>query len=180
MSKTRIRERIASISDGDRRTARHVARLQEPRLGMSWREKDICTMLRDGDLSGYKATRQAPGAPDLFVGAILFRTMADEGEVLSLSVRRSVRRQGIASALIAKTLISMKLAGVKSVFLEVSETNRAARALYQRYGFEKVGVRHNYYSTKHRKHHNALVLRLKLSSCRRKRKRGNFSTEKRI
>lgn len=139
---------------------------------MSWREKDVCGMLRAGEMRGYKATRRAQGAPILFVGAILFRTMADEGEILSLLVRNSARRRGIASALMTRALDTMKREGVVSVFLEVSETNRAARALYRRFGFEKVGVRYNYYSTKHQESHNALVLRLKISPCQSPRNRG--------
>jgi len=171
MRRARGRDRIVPITVGARPTAGEIAALQEPALGMSWREEDIHSMLRAGDLRGYAVTRHRPGAPILFVGAILFRTVADEGEILSLSVRRAARRRGIASTLMTTTLNSMKCVAVKNVFLEVSETNRTARAFYRRFGFKKVGVRHNYYSTKQGKIHNALVFRLEISSLPRCQKR---------
>ena len=179
MNWLRIHDRISPIVRGNGRTARHVTKLQDIRSGMSWREEDIGSMLRSGEISGYAATRHGRGAPILFIGAILFRTMADEGEILSLAVRRSERRRGIASALMSSALRAMKLGGAEKIFLEVSEANRAARALYQRFGFEKVGVRYNYYSTKHQKSHNALVFRLEFSPPGARRHRVGFTRQSR-
>jgi ribosomal-protein-alanine N-acetyltransferase len=45
------------------------------------------------------------------------------------------------------------------MFLEVSDTNHPARALYQRFGFQRVGLRRGYYPGGG----NALVLRRDLS-----------------
>lgn len=180
MRRLRLHDRITPIKAGSWRATRQVAKLQDARSGLSWREEDIGSMLRSGDIGGYKATRHRIGTPILFAGAILFRVMADEGEILSLSVRHSERRRGIGGALMRKALNAMKSKGAEKVFLEVSETNRAARALYRRFGFEKVGVRYNYYSTKHRQSHNALVFRLELSSRQHRQKSLAFTTQSRI
>lgn len=135
---------------------------------MTWRESDIRSMLHSGAMTGVIATRHRPGAPTALDGFILYRTMADEAEILSIAVRHSTRRQGVASLLLTRAINTLRSTDVENVFLEVSETNRAALGLYRRFGFEKIGIRHNYYSTKHRKNHNALVFRMTLSSNRRR------------
>ncbi len=51
--------------------------------------------------------------------------------------------------------------GARSLFLEVRPSNRAAQALYTRFGFRKVAVRRGYYPA-HTGREDALVLTLPL------------------
>ena len=92
-------------------------------------------------------------------GMILARVAADEVEVLTLAVTPSARRQGAGAALLDG---AMKLAwsrGARTAYLEVSEANAAARALYQRAGFVPAGRRRRYYADGT----DALVLRRTLT-----------------
>lgn len=89
-------------------------------------------------------------------GLILCRVAADEAEVLTLAVLPQVRRQGIAAALIAESVQRLGWQGVRTLFLEVSVANDAARGLYAGLGFGEVGRRRNYYPDRT----DALVLRL--------------------
>ena len=65
----------------------------------------------------------------------------DEGEVLNLAVSPEFRRKGIARALFHAA--HTELSG--TVFLEVRESNAAARQLYAAYGFGEIGRRARYY-----------------------------------
>ena len=80
---------------------------------------------------------------DTLVGFLAFEQIADEGSVIEVAVHPDYRRQGIARALIMSALDDAD--GLCVVFLEVRESNRAAIALYESLGFEKLGVRKDYY-----------------------------------
>ncbi len=78
-------------------------------------------------------------------GLIAFRITADEAEILNLAVHSSQRRKGIASHLIDEVAAKCKSAGVTKIFLEVRESNEAARSFYARMSFAKAGRRRGYY-----------------------------------
>jgi ribosomal-protein-alanine N-acetyltransferase len=78
-------------------------------------------------------------------GLIVFRSMADEAEILNLAVEASQRRQGIGWLLVQQSISECKAAGAKTIFLEVRESNEGARRLYARAGFKEGGRRAEYY-----------------------------------
>jgi len=90
-------------------------------------------------------------------GFVLARAVADEAEILTLAVHPYKRGKGLGRALLQATISKVRSMGAKSVFLEVGVENPAARALYARLGFAKVGARKGYYNGG-----DALVLRLPL------------------
>ena len=79
-------------------------------------------------------------------GVLLARVAADEAEILTLAVHPDARRHGIAAGLLAEAASVARAAGAASLFLEVSEANLAARALYDGAGFAMVGRRRRYYA----------------------------------
>jgi ribosomal-protein-alanine N-acetyltransferase len=92
---------------------------------------------------------EMPGAFGLHlpgIGFILARVAADEAEVLTLAVRPAARRQGHGAALLAGAMAGAALRGAGAMFLEVSDRNPAARALYAAAGFEEAGRRRRYYA----------------------------------
>lgn len=76
---------------------------------------------------------------------ILCRAIAGEAEVLTLAVDPALRRQGLASALLAAAIGAAEAAGADVTFLEVAADNDAALGLYAGAGFERVGARRGYY-----------------------------------
>lgn len=80
-------------------------------------------------------------------GFILCRTVVDEAEVLTLAVRPEARGRGLGLSLVSAAAALAKSSGAASLFLEVAEDNRAARALYERAGFSETGRRKAYYQT---------------------------------
>ena len=79
------------------------------------------------------------------VGFVVVRTAADEMEILNLAVAPEARRQGVASALLDAAFEHSRRAGSARVFLEVRESNAAARRFYERRGFHAIGRRTRYY-----------------------------------
>ncbi|GAV21451.1 ribosomal-protein-alanine N-acetyltransferase [Mariprofundus micogutta] len=70
--------------------------------------------------------------------------MFDEVQIMQIAVADSWRRQGLAAAM-SEYLLQCS-GPVQQVTLEVRVSNRAARALYARLGFEEVGLRKKYYA----------------------------------
>lgn len=91
-------------------------------------------------------------------GMLLARATGDEAEILTLAVEPRTRRQGVATALLTKALAEARRRGARSVLLEVSVNNAAARALYRRAGFVEVGRRPRYYADGS----DAMILRVAL------------------
>ena len=80
------------------------------------------------------------------IQAVLYgRIMADEAEILKLSVAESVRKKGVGSQILDFVLNYCRTKGVKNCFLELRASNTAARNLYEKRGFFRVGSRKNYY-----------------------------------
>jgi len=79
------------------------------------------------------------------VGFILLRLAADEAEIITLAVQPQVRRQGVARRLLTVGLAKVTGRGAQQCFLEVAESNMAARGLYASAGFAEVGRRPGYY-----------------------------------
>lgn len=85
----------------------------------------------------------------------------DEAELANIATAPEARRRGLAAALLDDALTTLGDEGVASMFLEVRESNVAARALYASRGFRAVGRRRGYYRLPDE---DALVLRWTRSS----------------
>jgi ribosomal-protein-alanine N-acetyltransferase len=78
-------------------------------------------------------------------GFIVWRTVADEAEIITIGVHPNARGAGIAMAMLGLMEHEIKKAGVKKIFLEVSAENAPAIALYKKCGFIQNGRRPKYY-----------------------------------
>lgn len=82
---------------------------------------------------------------EALVAYALYAVIAPEAELLNLAVLPSRRRQGLAAALLDYADAYLAREGVTDVFLEVRESNLAAKTLYTSRGFQAVGKRRAYY-----------------------------------
>ena len=78
-------------------------------------------------------------------GFIVWRTVCDETEIITIGVNPAARGDGIATAMLTLMEHKIKKAGVKKIFLEVSAENAPAIALYKKCGFIENGRRPKYY-----------------------------------
>ena len=93
--------------------------------------------------NGYGVVAEEQGR---IAGFLVGRTNLDEFEILNTAVRPEDRRCRAGSLLLADALEKARAAGAKAAFLEVRESNHAARAFYEHHGFRLAGRRPRYYA----------------------------------
>ena len=82
---------------------------------------------------------------DTLLGYIGSQSVPPEADMMNLAVAPEARRQGIAEALVHALEAALREKGTESLTLEVRVSNLPARTLYEKLGFEPVGLRKNYY-----------------------------------
>jgi [ribosomal protein S18]-alanine N-acetyltransferase len=101
---------------------------------------------------------------EIITGVIGAWLLADEAHIVTIAVRESHRRHGIAELLLIRAIELARAKDQQLVTLECRVSNAPALALYNKYGFEKVGLRPRYYSDNHE---DAYVLSLNSVLSRR-------------
>jgi ribosomal-protein-alanine N-acetyltransferase len=91
------------------------------------------------------------------VGFLAGHESAGEWEIENIAVSGPARRRGLGSRLLGEFLHHVRSSGAREIFLEVRESNRAARALYEKWAFLETGRRKQYYQDPPE---DALVLKL--------------------
>ena len=148
----------AHAKDAEAMSAIHASGFVQP-----WSAPDLAALLEAP--GGYGLVVRGADAGDGARGFILARVVADEAEVLTLAVDPTARRQGVARALIEAAAGAALNAGAEALFLEVAADNGPAIQLYETAGFERVGLRQNYYHRGGETTVDALVLRRTLNSA---------------
>lgn len=107
-------------------------------------------------------------------GYIIAFAVDVDAEVLNVAVDARHRGKGLAGQMVDAVLIQLGARGVRAAFLEVRESNAAARSLYASRGFREIGRRVKYYR---RPVEDALVLRrfIEVADGDRERAQGGFA-----
>jgi ribosomal-protein-alanine N-acetyltransferase len=82
---------------------------------------------------------------DLVLGYAATSVSRHIAHLLSIAVRKSLRRKGVGSTLIYETIRLLKAMGISLIKLEVRKGNRDAIQFYERLGFKKIGFIPSYY-----------------------------------
>jgi ribosomal-protein-alanine N-acetyltransferase len=135
-----------------------VAALHREDFVRPWTDGEFAALLEQETVFGYAARETGQGAKPP-VGFVLARLAAGEGEILTVAVARSHRRQGLGWQLMDAVLRELHAQRAEALFLEVDETNAPAIGLYRRLGFQQVGHRPNYYRSTEHGPTGALVMR---------------------
>jgi ribosomal-protein-alanine N-acetyltransferase len=80
-------------------------------------------------------------------GAFSGVVVVDELQIDNLAVSKRYRRKGIGQMLLTSALACARRLGARVATLEVRSANSPALALYEKMGFEIVGLRKKYYAT---------------------------------
>ena len=126
----------ATPAAAEKLAALHAAAFDRP-----WSAAEFASLLQLPTSLGLTARRD--GAD---LGLALIRIVLDEAEILTIGVRPDARGGGIGAALLARCEAEAERAGVRRVFLEVSDRNAAAARLYDRAGYVRTGRRTRYYA----------------------------------
>jgi ribosomal-protein-alanine N-acetyltransferase len=78
-------------------------------------------------------------------GFIVGRSVGEEWEIENIAVAGAARRRGLGTHLLEEFIGLARGRGAQSVFLEVRESNLAARRLYEKGAFLETGRRKRYY-----------------------------------
>ena len=124
-------------------TADHVpqiAELEKICFNDPWSEKSIASEL-DNRLSLWLVAMDG----DRVTGYVGSQSVLGETDMMNIAVHPDFRRRGIAEELVVKLVEELKVRGNHSLMLEVRVSNDPARKLYDKMGFQQVGLRKNYY-----------------------------------
>lgn len=150
--------RQPTLSDAGPRDAKAIAMLHAAAFRRGWSDGEVEQLLIEPNVVADRAMRGRELA-----GFIMTRWAADEAEILSIAVDKSAQARGLGRQLLRRNLQRLAALGVRTVFLEVEAGNAAALKLYDRMGFEEVGMRERYYGGDLTVAANALVLRRELA-----------------
>lgn len=141
--------------------AAEFARIHAGVFPEPWDEAAIAGMLAH---PGSVAMMAMGGEPRRIGGFILAQVAADEGEILTIAVDPTWQRSGVGARLVDGVKRAAQRAGAQSLFLEVAESNAAARRLYEKCGFAEAGRRKGYYARPSSTAEDAVVLRAALKA----------------
>lgn len=99
----------------------------------------------------------AEDADGVVAGYTIALVVVDEAEILNIAVHPELRGRGIGGDLLDAAVVEVTSRGAEQVYLEVRESNDAARKLYAARGFDEISRRRGYYRNPVE---DALVLRL--------------------
>lgn len=117
-----------------------VSRIETAAFSTPWSEDTFRSLLNRSGVELWVAEWRE----ELAAYAILWQTL-DEAELANIAVRRDLRGLGIGSGLLTQVLEAAEASGVRTLYLEVRESNALARDMYDRRGFHEIGVRKGYY-----------------------------------
>lgn len=110
-------------------------------FGEAWTRSQLAGIL---PMSGVSLMLARAGADREAVGFSLFRSVADESELLLIAVRPSLHRRGVGRLLLNHFMDGARRDGMGRLHLEVRDGNPAV-TMYRAAGFSPVGRRRNYY-----------------------------------
>lgn len=123
-----------------RADAKEIARLEDEIFSDAWSLFDIEAAIDDGGGVCYVA--EAEGE---IISYVIGRKIEPEAEIYRVATAKAYRRCGYSKLLI--DFLFCAEGGVEKIFLEVRESNGAARGLYSSLGFKEISVRKNYYKS---------------------------------
>ena len=124
----------------DRSHIPQIAALERECFPDPWSE----TLLEDALFDPQASFIVAEDDEGMILGYAGLHAVLDEGYIDNIAVAADARRHGVASALLD---VFCRFGAVNLAFLslEVRQSNAAAIALYEKHGFQRVGLRPGYY-----------------------------------
>jgi ribosomal-protein-alanine N-acetyltransferase len=151
-------EQQVRIEPGSSRDIEEVMRVMDAafgdRFGEAWTRSQLGGILPMAGVSLMLAREPDDGA---ISGFSLYRTVADEAELLLNAVIPSKHRRGIGRLLLDDFMDRARNDGVARVHLEVRDGNSAV-SLYRDAGFSPVDRRRNYYHASDGRRFDAVTL----------------------
>ncbi len=131
---------IPVIRPMEEKDIKGVAEVEKECFASPWSEKSIAEELENpqahffvadvgGEIAGYMGTISVFG----------------ECSVTNIAVKENWRNKGIASSILHRAILNCAYLGDDFITLEVRKSNASAISLYEKFGFQKMGERKNFY-----------------------------------
>ena len=131
----------ADILMAGQRDIPEIVKIEEKYIPNGWSEKGFSDWLENKNNVIFKAVEDGK-----IIGFVNGSWVIDEAELLNIAVVEKSRRKGVAAMLLEALERFLREKNAEKIFLEVREQNLAAISFYEKNGFEKNGLRKNYYS----------------------------------
>jgi [ribosomal protein S18]-alanine N-acetyltransferase len=123
-----------------------ISQIETESFAQPWKRQAIIDELDCSDSCQYAAKVFVKSQPHAVVIAYIFvRLLIDEMHIMKIAVTPQWRNRGMGEALLSAIQVEGKRRGANTVLLEVRHSNIAAINLYQKTGFQTIGIRPNYY-----------------------------------
>lgn len=116
-----------------------IAEIEKESIPQQWSEAAFAAALADE-----KAVTLAAFCGDVLCGFITGVYLLDTADIYSVAVSAEYRKKGVGKRLLEEFFSALP-DEVQAVNLEVRESNIPAIKLYEMFGFERVGLRKNFY-----------------------------------
>lgn len=134
------------FSSADTEDIETIINIESEAFAQPWKHQAIIDELSCPDASHSVAKAFLQSQTRAAVVAYIFvRFLIDEMHIMKIAVASHWRNRGTGLALLRSMLKEGKRRGVATVLLEVRPSNFAAIRLYEKTGFQTIGVRPNYY-----------------------------------
>ena len=148
--------RFEPLRPGDTQALGHMLEVENRAYTVPWNQ----TNFTDGLYSGYLVQRLL--AANQLLAYYVAMKGVDEVHLLNITVAPEYQRQGWAHLCLNNLTEWSRAQGVQCLWLEVRASNTRAYAVYEKFGFKRVGHRKAYYPTGTPTREDATVMSLKL------------------
>ncbi|MBO6560509.1 MAG: GNAT family N-acetyltransferase [Nisaea sp.] len=135
-----------------------AARLHGALFASPWSRAALQDLLAVPGTAG-AAVLDVEGEPR-FAGFVLFRSLGDFAEILTVAVAPEQRRHGHGRRLMLHAMYKARSAGAERMLLEVQDGNLPAIRLYEALGMTAFDRRPNYYKADNGSHADAIMMQL--------------------
>lgn len=117
-----------------------TACIEKECFSMPWSEKSFADSLKREDTVFLVSEMEGRIA-----GYIGMYICLEEADITNVAVGTAYRKQGCGKALVSAVIELAKKKQIEKIFLEVRVSNAPAISLYEKMGFQKIGIRKNFY-----------------------------------
>ena len=118
-----------------------VAEMEQQIFSDPWSEKSVLDTVRQKQSVCFAVEKAGH-----LLGYLLAYHAADEAEIARIAVQKEARRQGAAGKLMLELENYCVEQHIRTLLLDVRESNEAARSFYTKHGFTEDGIRQAFYS----------------------------------
>ena len=125
----------------EEKDVKEIARLEAECFSDPWTEGMLADTLR---FPSYHTFLAEEGGQVCGYGCIIL--LFEDAELANIAVAPTHRGQGVGKRILEEMHAYAKARGAERMLLEVRVSNRNAIGLYEKYGYERYGLREHYYA----------------------------------